>query len=138
MKAIITLASTIAIVASTFAVPQIASAQSVRDYGRDDPCYAQQRRSANRGTAAGAVLGALVGGSVAGHGAKTEGAVLGAGLGAVAGHQIAKNSVKCEAYPRRISARSNCRWVQESYGGRDHAFEICRARDGVWRPSGRR
>jgi uncharacterized protein YcfJ len=137
MKAIITLAGALAIAASTFAVPQFAAAQSGRDYGSDDPCYSQQRRSANRGTAAGAVLGALVGGSVAGHGAKTEGAVLGAGLGAVAGHQIAKNNVKCTAYPRRVSARSECRWVQEYYGGRDHSFEVCRERDGVWRPSGR-
>jgi hypothetical protein len=71
--------------------------------------------------------------------------VLGAGVGALAGHQIGKSSVRCVAPPPRVQARydrnraayNNCRWVQEYYGGRDHDFEVCRDRDGVWRPSGR-
>jgi outer membrane lipoprotein SlyB len=143
MKAIITLAGAAAIVVSTFAVPQVSVAQSARSYGSGDVCAAQRRSSANRGTGAGAIVGALLGGSVAGHGAKTEGAVLGAGVGAVVGHQIGKNSVRCVNPPPRVAARynqarnSNCRWVQEYYGGRNHDFEVCRERDGVWRPSGR-
>jgi hypothetical protein len=144
MKAIITLTGAIAIAASTLAAPQFAAAQSSRTYGTGDPCVAQQRRTANTGTAAGAVVGALLGSQVAGNGARTEGAVLGAGIGAVAGHQIAKSRVKCTDYPRRVSAQparvaaqNNCRWVQEYYGGRNHSFEVCRNRDGVWRPSGR-
>ena len=137
MKAIITLAGAAAIAVSTFAVPTVSLAQSARSYGSGDVCAAQRRSTANRGTVAGAVVGGLLGGSVAGNGAKTEGAVLGAGLGAVAGHQIAKNSVRCVDRPRRVAARNNCRWVQEYYGGRNHEFEVCRDRDGVWRPSGR-
>ena len=35
------------------------------------------------------------------------------------------------------SQPSNCRWVQDNYGGRNHSYEVCRGRDGVWRPSGR-
>jgi outer membrane lipoprotein SlyB len=145
MKAIITLAGAAAIAVSTFAVPQVSVAQSSRNYGSGDICVAQKRSSANRGTAVGAIAGALLGGTVAGNGAKTEGAVLGAGLGAVAGHQIGKNQVRCVNPPPRAAARynqnqarnNNCRWVQEYYGGRNHDFEVCRERDGVWRPSGR-
>ena len=149
MKAIITLTAAAAIAVSTFAVPTVSLAQSSRSYGSGDVCAAQRRSTANRGTVAGAVVGGLLGGSVAGNGAKTEGALLGAGLGAVAGHQIAKNSVRCIDPPRRAAARynsasnasasrnNNCRWVQEYYGGRNHDFEVCRSKDGVWRPSGR-
>ena len=137
MKAIITLTAAAAIAVSTFAVPTVSLAQSSRSYGSGDVCAQQRRSTANRGTVAGAVVGGLLGGSVAGNGAKTEGAILGAGLGAVAGHQIAKNSVRCVDPPRRVAARNNCRWVQEYYGGRNHDFEVCRNKDGVWRPSGR-
>jgi uncharacterized protein YcfJ len=123
--------------APALAAPQFAAAQSARNYGDGDVCRAEQRRQANTGTAVGAVAGALLGSAVAAKGAKTEGAVLGGAVGAVAGHQIAKHRVKCVSYPNRVSARSNCRWVQEYYGGRNHSFEVCRGRDGTWRPSGR-
>jgi outer membrane lipoprotein SlyB len=140
MKCALTLTAAAAIMASTLVAPTFASAQS-RSYGNGEPCRVEQRRKANQGTVAGGVLGALVGGSVAGNGAKTEGAVLGGVVGAVAGHQIAKNNVKCGSYPQRVSRnsyqRNNCRWVQEYYGGRNRSFEVCRGRDGVWRPSGR-
>lgn len=145
MKAIITLAGAAAIAVSTFSIPQVSLAQSARSYGSGDVCATQRRSSANKGTAIGAVAGAVLGGTVAGNGAKTEGAILGAGLGAVAGHQIGKSQVKCVNPPPRVAARykqqartnNNCRWVQEYYGGRNHDFEVCRDRDGVWRPSGR-
>jgi hypothetical protein len=75
---------------------------------------------------------------VAGDGAKTEGAVLGGIVGAVAGNQIAKKNFRCSSYPKRIShRRDNCRWVQEYYRGGWHGFEVCRNRNGEWRPSGR-
>ena len=69
------------------------------------------------------------------------GAILGGIVGAVAGHEIAKRNVQCGSYPKRVARnsyqRSNCRWVQERYEGRNQSFEVCRGRDGVWRPSGR-
>jgi uncharacterized protein YcfJ len=58
------------------------------------------RRSANTGTAVGAVAGGLLGNVVAAKGVKTEGTVLGAGVGAVVGHQVAKKN-----------AKKNCRYV---------------------------
>jgi len=137
MKRILVLCAAAAVAAPTLAAPEFAAAQSGRNWGTSDPCRAQQRRQANTGTIAGGVLGAVIGGSVAGNGAKTEGALLGGAVGAVAGHEIAKRNFKCSAYPQRVSQRRNCRWVQEYYGGRNHGFEVCRDRDGVWRPSGR-
>jgi len=138
MNRVLAVAAAAAVAASTLTLPTFAAAQS---YGSGDPCRAEQRRKANQGTLAGGVLGAVVGGSVAGNGAKTEGAVLGGVVGAVAGHQIAKRNVKCGSYPKRMSRssyqRNNCRWVQEYYDGRNQSFEVCRGRDGVWRPSGR-
>lgn len=129
------------------AIPSVASAQSY------DSCREQQRQQANKGTIVGGLVGALAGGGVAAKGAKTEGALLGGAVGAVAGHQIAKSNAKCANYrpaPRPAArssnnyqrsnyaqASSNCRWVQENYGGRNHSYEVCRGRDGVWRPSGR-
>lgn len=140
MKRALTFTAIAAITASTLAVPTFASAQG-RSYGSGDVCREQQRQSANKGTVIGGLSGALLGGAVAGNGAKTEGAVLGGVVGAVAGHQIAKRNVQCSSYPKRVARssyqRSNCRWVQERYDGRNQSFEVCRGRDGVWRPSGR-
>ena len=137
MKRLLVIAAAVSTAAPVFVAPQLASAQSVRDYGSGDICRAEQRRSATTGAVIGGAAGAVVGRSVAADNARTEGALLGAAVGAVAGHQIGKARVKCVDYPRRVSARSNCRWVQEYYSGRTHDFEVCRGRDGVWRPSGR-
>ncbi|HQN50108.1 MAG TPA: glycine zipper 2TM domain-containing protein [Phenylobacterium sp.] len=127
--------------ASSLAVPQFASAQAAREYGTGDICREEQKSSSTKGTVIGGVAGALLGSAVAGKGNKTEGAVLGGVVGAVAGHEIGKRRVKCDAYPTRIKqtkySRANCQWVEETYGGRDHSFEVCRGNDGVWRPSGR-
>ena len=132
--------------AAPAALPSVASAQSY------DSCREQQRQQANKGTIVGGLVGALAGGGVAAKGAKTEGALLGGAVGAVAGHQIAKSNAKCSGYrpaPRPAArtsnyqrssyapAASNCRWVQDNYGGRNHSYEVCRGRDGVWRPTGR-
>jgi outer membrane lipoprotein SlyB len=138
MKRLMSLASAVAVAASVISVPQLASAQAYKSYGRGDICRAEQKSSANKGTIIGALGGALLGSQVAGNGAKTEGAVLGAGLGAVAGHQIGKSRVKCVDYPKSYSSRDNCRWIQEDNRGRNRSFEVCQDRDGEWRPSGRR
>lgn len=147
MKRILVLAAAAAVAVPTLSAPSFAAAQS-------DPCRAEKRRQANTGTVVGALGGALLGGAVASRGAKTEGALLGGAVGAVAGHEVGKRRAKCAGYapsrstapaPSRSVTRtssaapapSNCRWVQEYYGGRNHSYEVCRGRDGVWRPSGR-
>ncbi len=137
MKTSLALLAAVAIAAPGLAIPQFAAAQAYRSYGYD-PCRAEQRATANNGTVTGGILGAVVGSAVAGRGSRLGGAIVGGTVGAVAGHQIAKSSVRCATYPRRIGYhRANCRWVQETYRGRDHDFEVCRGHDGVWRPSGR-
>lgn len=141
MKRILVLASAAVLAAPMAVTPGFASAQSYRDYGAGDVCAQQRKEAGTKGAIAGGILGGVLGSAVSGRGAKTEGAALGAVAGAVAGNQIAKRRVQCGAYPKRVAqtkySRSNCRWVQEYYGGRNHSFEVCRGRDGVWRPSGR-
>lgn len=137
MQRLISLTVAAALAGASLAVPQFAAAQSTRDYGSTDPCAAAKKSAGNKGAIGGALIGGLLGGSVAGNGAKTEGAVLGAAVGAVAGNQIAKRNVRCTSYPASVAQRSNCHWITETYDGRDHSFEVCRGRDGVWRPSGR-
>lgn len=131
-------------VPATVALPGVASAQSY------DPCREQTRQQANKGTIVGGLVGALAGGGVAAKGAKTEGALLGGAVGAVAGHEIGKRNAKCDRYrpaPRaayrnnnvqrnNYAASSNCRWVKDTYNGRIQSFQVCRDRDGVWRPRG--
>lgn len=131
-------------VPATVALPGVASAQSY------DPCREQVRQQANKGTIVGGLVGALAGGGVAAKGAKTEGALLGGAVGAVAGHEIGKRNAKCDRYrpaPRaayrdnnyqrsNYAGSSNCRWVKDSYNGRTQSFQVCRDRDGVWRPRG--
>jgi len=129
------------IAAPAFVAPQFAEAQSARSYGSSDPCRQEKHAAGNRGAVVGGLAGALVGSTVAGRGDRTEGALLGGAVGAVAGHQIARHRVSCGNYPRRIRqteySRSRCHWVQEYDGRRSQSFEVCRGRDGVWRPSGR-
>lgn len=139
MKTLIAFATSAAMAASLFAVPDFASAQSSRSYGSGNPCAARKDTKGRQGLVTGAVIGGVLGSAVAGRGNKTEGALLGGTVGAVAGNAIGRHKVSCASYPRRYGAvrRTNCRWVNEYYGGRNHGFEICRGRDGVWRPSGR-
>jgi len=67
--------------------------------------------------------------------------VIGGLVGAGVGHQVGKHYIKCSPYPTRVAqtaySRKNCQWITETYDGRDHDLEICRNKDGVWRPSGR-
>jgi hypothetical protein len=137
MNRLLALTAAAAAAVPMLGAPQFAAAQSVRDYGAGDICRAEQRKSATTGAIIGGVAGAAVGRGVAADNARTEGTLLGAAVGAVAGHQIGRARVQCTGYPRGVAARRNCQWVQEYYGGRMHDFEVCRGRDGVWRPSGR-
>ena len=127
----------VAAVAAALAVQPMVVATSAQardsDYGRGDPCTTAKHKSADRGTTTGAVVGALAGAAIAGKGDRAKGALVGGAVGAVAGHQIGLHNFDCTRYPKRISARANCHWIVED--GR--SFEICRQRDGVWRPSGR-
>ena len=84
MKRLLVIAAAVSTAAPVFVAPQLASAQSVRDYGSGDICRAEQRRSATTGAVIGGAAGAVVGRSVAADNARTEGALLGAAVGAVA------------------------------------------------------
>ena len=60
--------------------------------------------------------------------------LVGGALGAVAGHQIGKHSVSCGAAPRGVRVRAGCRWVHDRYNGRTYNYQVCRNRNGHWRP----
>lgn len=138
MRTILTLSAALAIATPAFVAPTFADAQASRSYGRGDICAYKREQAKRKGTVAGALIGGTLGAAAASKGVKTEGAVLGGVVGAVAGNQIARDNFHCSNYPKRVSYhRSNCRWVQEYYGGRWHGFEVCRGRNGEWRPSGR-
>jgi hypothetical protein len=111
-------------------VPTAASAQE----WRYDPCHYERHVAGRNGTVIGGVLGALVGSSVAGRGNRTTGALVGGTVGAVAGHQVGAHSVECGAYPAGYRYHRGCRWMSERYGDRVRSYEICRDRDGYWRP----
>jgi len=138
MRTILSLTAAIAIAAPAFMAPTFADAQSARSYGRGDVCSYKRQQAKKKGTITGALVGGTLGAAVGARGNKVEGAVLGGTVGAIAGNQIARDNFHCSNYPKRISARGrNCKWVQEYYGGRWHGFEVCRGRNGDWRPSGR-
>ncbi|MFN3856397.1 MAG: glycine zipper 2TM domain-containing protein [Caulobacter sp.] len=139
MRTLLTMAVAATIAAPVFIAPTYASAQMYSRYGNGDVCNWERDRQKKKGTVAGAVIGGVLGAAVAGDGNKAEGALLGGTVGAFAGRQAAEGSFRCSNYPRRYRAanRQNCRWVQEYRGGRWQGFEVCRYRDGVWRPSGR-
>ena len=137
MRKLMSLAVAAAVAAPLFIAPQFAAAQSSRSYGSGDICYAEKKKAEKKGVVTGAILGGILGAAVAGDDDRGKGALIGGSLGAVAGKEVGRKNMKCVDYPRRYSQRNNCRWVQEDYRGRTHDFEVCRGRDGVWRPSGR-
>jgi len=141
MKSLLALTLATACAVSTLSVPQLALAQPGGDYGYGDVCAAKKKQSTTTGTVAGGALGALAGAALAGKDDRGKGAIIGGLIGAGVGHQVGKHNVNCAPYPNRISqssySRNNCRWIQEYYDGRDHSLEVCRSKDGVWRPSGR-
>jgi uncharacterized protein YcfJ len=142
MRTLMTFAVAAALALPAVTAPTLASAQQYRTYGDGSPCQEQKREAKKKGAVAGALIGGVLGAAVAGDGNRGEGAVLGGTVGAFTGREVgrknAKNNVRCASYPKRISyRRDNCRWVQEYRGGRWQGFEVCRYRDGVWRPSGR-
>ena len=90
---IITGLSAAAVLAGALSAPDLASAQPRGYYDRYHHYhyYKCVRRSANTGTAAGAVIGGTTVGLLS-H--SVVGGLVGAGVGAVAGHQIAKENGK--------------------------------------------
>jgi hypothetical protein len=103
-------------------------------YWSGDICRAAQAHEARRGRRTGALVGGTIG-AVAGRSAGA--AIVGGTLGAVAGNAIGRSQVRCVAPPPQRSRRHNCQWVQDQVNGRWQTFEVCRDRDGFWRPSGR-
>ena len=137
MKTFIAIAAAAATAVTGLAAPTFAAAQYYAPPGvsyRDDPCRDQKRSSGTTGAVVGGIAGAVLGSQVAGRGARTEGAVIGGVGGAVVGNQIGRHSVKCGAYPRGYKARKGCRWVSDRYDGRNYSYQVCRGRDGYWRP----
>jgi hypothetical protein len=137
MKVLLALAAAALTAAPALTVPGFAAAQPYHSYGAYDPCREAQRQAANNGTVTGGLLGAVVGSAIAGRGSRVGGAVVGGTVGAVAGHEAGRSSVRCMDYPSRYRPHRNCHWVEQDYRGRPSQFEICRGRDGEWRPSGR-
>ena len=99
-------------------------------YGREDPCARKQAVKTQQGAVTGGLIGATAGYLLGGRGHKVAGAVVGGAVGATAGGAIARNNFRCTEYPRGYYAHRNCRWVNDD----GHSFEICRGRDGEWRP----
>jgi hypothetical protein len=100
-------------------------------YGRDDDiCARKQAVKTQQGAVTGAVIGAIAGYALGGRGHKVAGAALGGAGGAVVGGSVAHSNFRCAEYPRGYYAHRRCRWVEDD----GHGFEICRSRDGEWRP----
>ena len=135
MKKTMAIAAAAAVALSGISIPAAASAQPRGVVYKADPCRAEKKQAGATGAVLGGIAGAVIGSQVAGRGARTEGAVIGGVGGAVVGNQIGRHSVKCVGYPRgRHASRSGCRWINDRYQGRNYSYEICRGRDGYWRP----
>jgi uncharacterized protein YcfJ len=133
MRTTLALAAAAASVLTTLSVPTYASAQE----WREDPCLHARHAAGRNGTIVGGLVGAFVGSQVAGRGNRTAGALIGGTAGAVAGHQIGAHSVECNAYPAGYRYHRGCHWVSDRDA--DRSYEVCRDRDGYWRPyDGRR
>jgi hypothetical protein len=130
MRKPLALAAAAASVFTSFSVPTVASAEA----WRDNPCRQERHDAGRNGTIAGGILGAIIGSQVAGRGNRTAGAVIGGGVGAVAGHQIGAHTVQCNEYPAGYRYHRGCRWMTDTYRGRATSYEVCRDRDGYWRP----
>jgi len=116
---------------------QTALAQPAGASWSGDVCHQQKDAAAAHGTFLGAIFGGVFGAAVAPRN-RAAGAVVGGGAGAVIGHAAGADSIDCLPYPPRVEAHdANCDWVSQSYDGAPHQFEVCKAPDGVWRPSGR-
>ncbi len=112
-------------------LPAAASAQE----WRGDPCREARHEAGRNGTVAGGVLGALIGQPGGGPRlAHHAGAIIGGTVGAVAGHNIGAHSIQCRSYPAGYRYHAGCHWVTDSYHGEAHSYEVCRDRDGYWRP----
>lgn len=129
MRHVLALAAAASVVTS-ISIPTVSAAQT----WRGDPCRQERHDAGRTGTIAGGVIGAIIGSQVAGRGNRTAGALIGGGVGAVAGHNIGAHTVKCDNYPSGYRYHTGCRWITDTYRGRTRSYEICRDRDGYWRP----
>ena len=141
MRQFVTFAAAIALAAPAFMAPGFASAQGYTydappdAYWQVDPCEAERHSNARTATVVGGLLGAFVGSHVAGRGNRTGGAIIGATGGAVIGHQVGAHSMSCGDYPPGYHPHKHCRWVSaDAYNGRNYSYEVCRGRDGYYRP----
>ena len=140
MRAFLAIAATAVIAAAPFGAALAQEGYYGRDQWRPaesygpDPCHEAKHEAGERGAVTGGLLGALAGSMFAGHGHKVGGAIVGGAVGAVAGNQIARSNVRCTGYPYGYHRHPDCRWVNQD----GHGFEVCRGRDGVWRPWGGR
>ena len=135
MRKFIALAGAAFVAASpvaSFAQPYDGGWRPAESYGSYDPCRAEQAEAGRGGAVTGGVLGAIAGAAIAGRGSRAGGALVGGAVGAVAGNQVGRSNVRCEGYPVGYHRHHHCRWVND----RGHAFEVCRGRDGAWRPWG--
>jgi len=103
-------------------------------YWSGDICRAAQAHEARRGTRTGALVGGAIGAAAS---RSVGGALIGGTAGALVGSAVGRSRIRCVAPPPRHSRRHNCQWVQDWVHGRWQTFEVCRGRDGFWRPSGR-
>jgi len=130
------LAAALAAILAAPALP--AAAQPPGASWSGDVCHQEKAASAHRGTFLGALFGGLLGSAIAGRHDRAAGAVIGGSAGAVIGHTTGAGAVECIPYPPSVEAHGDgCQWVSGNYDGGPHEFEVCRAPDGVWRPSGR-
>ena len=129
MKSLMAFSASAALAAAPMiAIPHLALAYTTSwDY---DPCKEAQKSATTRGAVTGGVLGAVAGALLGGGRHRVAGAVVGGAVGAVAGSQIARGQVRCLAYPYGYRPHPGCHWVYDHGRG----FEICRGRDGYWRP----
>ena len=134
MRRAITLAATIATVLGGAVVPVLAPSTAAAQSWQEDPCQAQRHAAGRNGALAGGILGAIFGSQAAGRGSRTTGTLLGAGAGAMVGHQVGKSSVQCSAYPHGYRQHAGCHWVTDYSGRQAQSYEVCRNRDGYWRP----
>ena len=132
------LLSVITLAAALICAAPPATAQPPGAAWQGDVCHQEKAAAAHRGTFLGALFGGIFGSAIGGRRNRAAGAVIGGTAGAAAGHAAGASSVKCLPYPPRVEAhQADCQWVSEDYDSGPHQFEVCRASDGVWRPSGR-
>ena len=126
--------------AAAMAVPGVAATPALAQpppgvYWSGDICHSAQAHEARKGTAIGAIAGGVLGAAVT-----KNRAARGADWWVDRRGGRPRDRQKPGAVrrlPAALLRRANCQWVREKYHGQWRQFEVCRDRDGYWRPSGR-